>query len=105
VAPHPGAALVSLVLVVALGVGEKAGAETSVAASAPRKPRVTKVLPASGPSNNPPRVIIKGKRLRSVVKVKFGGNPAVRIRVLSGRRISVKPPAHRPGKVGDRWPR
>jgi hypothetical protein len=71
--------------------GERGGAASERAK--PKRPKVTKVKPNSGPLAGGIRVKIKGKNLKTTKKVRFGSKVGTALVVKSDRKIVVTSPA------------
>lgn len=63
---------------------------------------MTKVKPASGPTTGGTRVVLKGRALVNVKKVKFGKVATKNFEVKNPRKVVVTSPAGAAGKVGVR---
>jgi hypothetical protein len=88
-----------LVLVVSVGLLSPALASTAEAAA---RPVVTKVGTGAGPLR-PTTVVIRGKNLRNVLAVRFGGRQGVVVHQLGANGVKVRTPrGARPGTVSVR---
>lgn len=93
------AAIVTSLMTATAGASIAAPPTAAPAATTAHRPVVSKLSLTSGPVAGGVRVTVTGRYFTKVTKVVFGSSAGKSLKVLSGTKLEVTAPGHRPGTV------